>query len=228
MGQGVTSATRNTRIRHSWTMRTALPEPTPGARRWPCALCRLALAAPAAAADGARAPAPTPATTETADHRRRSTGPPPSPPRAEVGTVVGRLPGTRRKAVRERGHRGPRPLVGGGVRRRRLPPHRLRPLPRLHPRRDPPRDVRPRPDVQRRHRRAVVVGHPADAQGPARPAGRRQAGAVGDRALRPADARRPDRRDASPPRCRCAAALFLTRQPAGWRVFGYDVSKGWL
>jgi hypothetical protein len=22
--------------------------------------------------------------------------------------------------------------------------------------------------------------------------------------------------------------LFLTRQPAGWRVFGYDVTKGWL
>ncbi len=22
--------------------------------------------------------------------------------------------------------------------------------------------------------------------------------------------------------------VFLTRQPAGWRVFGYDVTKGWL
>ena len=22
--------------------------------------------------------------------------------------------------------------------------------------------------------------------------------------------------------------VFLTRQPAGWRIFGYDVTKGWL
>lgn len=33
---------------------------------------------------------------------------------------------------------------------------------------------------------------------------------------------------AGPRRLQLRGRLFLTHQPEGWRVFGYDVSKGWL
>jgi hypothetical protein len=34
--------------------------------------------------------------------------------------------------------------------------------------------------------------------------------------------------DAPSRRLQVRGRVFLTRQAAGWRVFGYDVTKGWL
>ena len=158
-------------------------------------------------------------------------GPAPLATRAEVGTVVGRLPGQRRKAVRRDvtevldrwwdtayvGGDYPRTDFGdfpgftpGASRKARFD-----------------RDLMSNADIgdrvesvtplMRRARLDLLAVHRTV----------RSVTARFDLRMRVvlADA---DAGDTRTRRLQVRGRVFLTRRPAGWRVFGYDVTKGWL
>ena len=179
----------------------------------------LALVAGCSSDDGGDGTAerPAPGATETATTTSVS-GPAPLTTRAEIGTVVGRLPGERRKAVREQvtevlDRWWDAAYVGGAYPRTdfgRYPGF----TPGATRRATYDRDLMSNADIGDR----VVSVTPLMRKARLDLLVRRPAGAVGHRALRPAHARRPVRA-----RAPGAAALqvrgrvFLTRQPAGWR-----------
>lgn len=186
----------------------------------------LALAAGGCSSDGPTA-GPDARTTETAT-TTSVTGPAPLATRADIGTVVGRLPGTRRKVVREQvtevlDRWWDAAYVGGA-----------------YPRTDFGRYPGFTPGAARRatYDRDLMsnadIGDHVVSVTPLMRRARLDLLAV-DRRVRSVTARfdlrmRVDLAGAVAPsrRLQVRGRVFLTRQPAGWRVFGYDVTKGWL
>lgn len=186
----------------------------------------LALAAGGCSSDGPTA-GPDAGTTETAT-TTSVTGPAPLATRADIGTVVGRLPGTRHKAVREQvtevlDRWWDAAYVGGA-----------------YPRTDFGRYPGFTPGAARRatYDRDLMsnadIGDRVVSVTPLMRKARLDLLAV-DRRVRSVTARfdlrmRVDLAGAVAPsrRLQVRGRVFLTRQPAGWRVFGYDVTKGWL
>lgn len=186
----------------------------------------LALAAGGCSSDGPTA-GPDACTTETAT-TTSVTGPAPLATRADIGTVVGRLPGTRHKAVREQvtevlDRWWDAAYVGGA-----------------YPRTDFGRYPGFTPGAARRatYDRDLMsnadIGDRVVSVTPLMRKARLDLLAV-DRRVRSVTARfdlrmRVDLAGAVAPsrRLQVRGRVFLTRQPAGWRVFGYDVTKGWL
>ena len=186
----------------------------------------LALAAGGCSSDGPSA-GPGAGTTETAT-TTSVTGPAPLTTRAEIGTVVGRLPGTRRKGVREQvtevlDRWWDAAYVGGE-----------------YPRTDFGRYPGFTPGATRRatYDRDLMsnadIGDRVVSVTPLMRKARLDLLAV-DRRVRSVTARFDLRmrvdlagEDGSSRRLQVRGRVFLTRQPAGWRVFGYDVTKGWL
>ncbi|KRF30366.1 hypothetical protein [Nocardioides sp. Soil805] len=169
---------------------------------------------------------PTSGTTETATTTSVS-GPAPLTTRAEVATVVGRLPGTRRKAVRQEvtavlDRWWDTAYVGGAY-----PRDDFGSFPGFTPgatrRATYDRDLMSNADIGER----VVSVTPLMRKA------RLDLLAVNQRA-RSVTARFDLRmrvdlaEEGAPSRLQVRGRVFLTRQPAGWRVFGYDVTKGWL
>jgi hypothetical protein len=186
----------------------------------------VALVAGGCSSDGPSA-GPGPGTTETVTTTSVS-GPAPLTTRAEVGTVVGRLPGTRRKAVRVQvtdvlDRWWDAAYVGGEYPRTdfgRYPGF----TPGAARRATYDRDLMSNADIGER----VVSVTPLMRRA------RLDLLAV-DRRVRSVTARfdlrmRVDLAGADAPsrRLQVRGRVFLTRQAAGWRVFGYDVTKGWL
>jgi hypothetical protein len=158
-------------------------------------------------------------------------GPAPLATRAEVGTVVGRLPGPRRKAVRRDvtdvldrwwdtayvGGDYPRTGFGsfpgftpGASRRARFD-----------------RDLMSNADIGARVESVTPLMRRARLDLLAVDRTVRSVTARFDLRMRVvlADAEAGGTRTR---RLQVRGRVFLTRRPAGWRVFGYDVTKGWL
>lgn len=176
--------------------------------------------------DGATS-GPTSGTTETAT-TTSVMGPAPLATRAEVGTVLGRLPGQRRKQVRQDvtevlDRWWDAAYVGGTYPRtdfRRYPGF----TPGAARRATYDRDLMSNADIGER----VVSVTPLMRKV------RLDLLAV-DRRVRSVTARfdlrmRVDLADegTASRRLQVRGRVFLTRAPAGWRIFGYDVTKGWL
>lgn len=212
------------------------PRVTSRARRLVPALLAVALVAGGCSSDGSGEGAPA-SSTETAT-TTSVTDPAPVPTRAEIGTLVGTLPGARRQVVREQvtevldrwwvaayvGGEYPRTdfdsfpgFTPGAARRARydrdLMSHAdigdrvasVTPLMRkvrldLLSVDERVRSVTARFDL--RMRIALADGEGAEPDGAAASTRSR--------------------------RLQVRGRVFLTRQPSGWRIFGYDVTKGWL
>lgn len=165
--------------------------------------------------------------TETATTTSVS-GPAPLTTRAEIGTVVGRLPGERRRAVRRQvtdvlDRWWEAAYVGGA-----------------YPRTDFGRYPGFTPGATRRatYDRDLMsnadIGDRVVSVTPLMRKARLDLLAV-DRRVRSVTARFDLRmrvalsgKSAGSRRLQVRGRVFLTRQPAGWRIFGYDVTKGWL
>jgi hypothetical protein len=159
-------------------------------------------------------------------------GPAPLATRAEVGTVVGRLPGTRRKAVRlqvtevlDRWWEAA--YVGGAYPRtdfRRFPGF----TPGAARRATYDRDLMSNADIGDRVTAVTPLMRKARLDLLAVDGRVRSVTARFDLRMRVALAGTGSGQAARTRRLQVRGRLFLTRQPAGWRVFGYDVTKGWL
>ncbi len=193
------------------------------------AVLALVLVTGACSGDGA-AQGPTSGTTETAT-TTSVTGPAPVATRVQIGTVTGRLPGTRRAAVRRQvsavlDRWWDAAYVGGTY-----PRTEFRSFPGFTPgatrRATYDRDLMSNADIG--HRVASVTPLMRTARLDLLSVDRRVRSVTArfDLRLRVALAAAGDATSRSR-RLRVRGRVFLTRQPAGWRIFGYDVTKGWL
>jgi hypothetical protein len=198
--------------------------------RGPALVVVLALVAAGCSSDDPTGP-PTTGGTETAVTTSVA-GPAPLTTRAEVGTVVGRLPGPRRKAVRiqvtevlDRWWEAA--YVGGAYPRtdfRRFPGF----TPGAARRATYDRNLMSNADIGDRVTAVTPLMRKARLDLLAVDRRVRSVTARFDLRMRVALADAASGQPAGTRRLQVRGRLFLTRQPAGWRVFGYDVTKGWL
>ncbi|WP_457205795.1 hypothetical protein [Nocardioides sp. P5_C9_2] len=185
----------------------------------------LALATSACSSSGA-AHGPVSGTTETATTTSVA-GPAPLTTRADIGTVVGKLPGTRRRAVRREvtevlDRWWDAAYVGGTYPRTAFVSY-----PGFTP------GATRRASYDRDLMSNADIGHRVASVTPLMRRARLDLLSV-DRRVRSVTARfdlrmRVALDDGAPSRrLQVRGRVFLTRRPAGWRIFGYDVTKGWL
>jgi hypothetical protein len=179
---------------------------------------------------------PASGTTETATTASVA-GPAPVTTRAEIGTLVGRLPGDRRQAVRRQvtevlDRWWDTAYVGGSYPRTdfdRYPGF----TPGASRRATYDRDLMSNADIGDRVRSVTPLMRRARLDLLSVDRRVRSVTARFDLRMRVAlvdagaDASDPEV-DTRSRRLQVRGRVFLTRQPAGWRVFGYDVRKGWL
>lgn len=159
-------------------------------------------------------------------------GPAPVTTRTEIGTVVGRLPGPRRKAVRLQvtdvlDRWWDAAYVGGAYPRtdfRRYPGF----TPGAARRATYDRDLMSNADIGERVTSVTPLMRKARLDLLAVDRRARSVTARFDLRMRVALAGTDAGQPARTRRLQVRGRVFLTRQPAGWRVFGYDVTKGWL
>lgn len=159
-------------------------------------------------------------------------GPAPVTTRSEIGTVVGRLPGPRRKAVRLQvtdvlDRWWDAAYVGGAYPRtdfRRYPGF----TPGAARRATYDRDLMSNADIGERVTSVTPLMRKARLDLLAVDRRARSVTARFDLRMRVTLAGTDAGQPARTRRLQVRGRVFLTRQPAGWRVFGYDVTKGWL
>lgn len=159
-------------------------------------------------------------------------GPAPVTTRSEIGTVIGRLPGPRRKAVRLQvtdvlDRWWDAAYVGGAYPRtdfRRYPGF----TPGAARRATYDRDLMSNADIGERVTSVTPLMRKARLDLLAVDRRARSVTARFDLRMRVALAGTDAGQPARTRRLQVRGRVFLTRQPAGWRVFGYDVTKGWL
>lgn len=159
-------------------------------------------------------------------------GPAPVTTRTEIGTVVGRLPGPRHKAVRLQvtdvlDRWWDAAYVGGAYPRtdfRRYPGF----TPGAARRATYDRDLMSNADIGERVTSVTPLMRKARLDLLAVDRRARSVTARFDLRMRVALAGTDAGQPARTRRLQVRGRVFLTRQPAGWRVFGYDVTKGWL
>ena len=198
--------------------------------RGPALVMVLVLAAAGCSSDD---PSDRPATggTETAVTTSVA-GPAPVTTRTEIGTVVGRLPGPRRKAVRLQvtdvlDRWWDAAYVGGAYPRtdfRRYPGF----TPGAARRATYDRDLMSNADIGERVTSVTPLMRKARLDLLAVDRRARSVTARFDLRMRVTLAGTDAGQPARTRRLQVRGRVFLTRQPAGWRVFGYDVTKGWL